>query len=127
MAAKNEDPYAVRKYGVPAEVVEAALNDIGALEKLVNDVLELGPMTVSWSAVDRSAPQFDVLRKPRPDGFLSVEHAVNTFASRLSGMRAALTTNTDALLTPTERAARDRIVMEFLDRIRSTCIESIRQ
>ena len=124
---KNEDPYAVRKYDVPVEVVEAALEDIRALEKLANDVLELGPMQVAWGMVDRRASQFNVLGEPSYEGFASLDHAMHMYVSRLSGLRAALTTNTDGILSPKDREHRDRIVREYLERVRAACLNVQKQ
>ena len=123
IASRNEDPVAVRKYGICVEIVESALEDIKGLQRLVDDVLETGPMNVAWSVIDRNASKLDILR----GGFMSVDHALNVYSSRLAGLRAALTTDTDAILTPSERESRDAIVRDYLERIRSAYVDSSKQ
>ena len=99
------------------------MEDIKGLQRLVDDVLETGPMNVAWSVIDRNASKLDILR----GGFMSVDHALNVYSSRLAGLRAALTTDTDAILTPSERESRDAIVRDYLERIRSAYVDSSKQ
>lgn len=103
------------------------MNDLSTLERLVNDILELGPMTVSWDALDRRPPRYEGARRFDSNGFQSVDHALNTLTDRLVGMRCALTTNTDLILTAEQRELRDGIVLAFLDKIRLIYIEGLRQ
>ncbi|MHB1190061.1 MAG: hypothetical protein ACYC08_04395 [Armatimonadota bacterium] len=97
--------------------MEAAIKDITFVEKLLEDFLAAAPASVCWDAIDRCPPMHDALGRYEGRGFTSLGHAVHTFIARLCGMKAALTTDTDALLTIEERKSRDTVVRAFLENV----------
>ncbi|GEM_PF-6604048 len=105
------------------EILEAALHDIATLESRLMEIVDLAPATVCWQMLDHTPPKLSALGQADGEGFASVEHAMNTFLDRLVGLRAALTTDTDSVLTPSQRIKRDEIVHNFLEEIRKQYIE----
>ena len=121
---KQKIPFAAERYGYSPGVVEAALEDIKTLEKMLDDLLELGPMCVCWDVVSRKVPERNPLSDYRIEGFSSLDHAVSVLALRLSGLRSTLTSDTDNVLTADARESRDVIVRIFLDRVKETYIDN---
>lgn len=119
---------AAKDYGFEPEVLEAALSDIEALESHFRAILDTAPATVCWHVLDRAAAvQARSDLSGNRGGFVSVDHAVNTFLNRLVGLKNAITTDTDALLAPGERVKRDEAVIGFLEEIRKHYIGTAKQ
>ncbi|MBP6965149.1 MAG: hypothetical protein KBC96_12160 [Armatimonadetes bacterium] len=126
MANASRAPIA-KDYGFEPEVLQAALADIAALESKFRDIVDTAPATVCWRVLDRVAAEAKPDLSGCRGGFVSVDHAVNTFLNRLVGLRSAITTDTDALLAPGERVRRDEAVIGYLEEIRKHYIGTAKQ
>lgn len=103
-------------YGFPNAVAIAAVDDLSVLEDMIARILDIGPLTVSWSETDRSAPMKDINGRYSPGGFASVDEALSTYLWRIQGMKSMIVTDTDCLLTNDEKDKRDKAMKHFLAR-----------